>query len=266
MGLAKRLIGRAIGAGILKASRGVLTDPDGERYYVNPKIMHPFDAIGLKLGLYEASEREALRKGMIPASQVIELGPNIGVVSRMIQRGYLKEGAELLCVEANPQSHDILLRNLAEGARGSVQHTFSVVGAAIGTPEYDGQKLPFYIYRGLASGLSLHRRFKKCANVVDVPVVSLGTLLKDKRLADDATLVSDTEGAEHGLIQKEPDMLRRFNQMVIEFHETKLTGLPEGPNEMIRAIVDLGFNISARAGHTVAFKRRPRTIVPMHGR
>lgn len=226
--------------------------PDGRWYKVSPD----FDGahyLAMWMGYYERAETKILRENFDRDHTIIEIGANIGVLSRIAHETKLTDGGRLVCIEPNPSSLETLKANIRRASNFGA-NAMNVIAAAIGSPKDEGKTLPFHAKPNLGSGLAsvtLHEDFDK---VVNVPVKSLSSIVGD--FAEDGySLICDAEGAETLILKDDADALKTCRQIVIELHGPEKTGLPDTPEEMVSMLEKLGFHRQRQLGDTHYFNR-----------
>lgn len=226
--------------------------PDGRWYKVSPT----FDAghyLAMWLGMYERAETKILRDNFKPDNTIIEIGANIGVLSRIALETKLNAGGNLVCLEPNPASVPTLRENLRRAATFG-QFRTTVVPAAVGAPSDEGKTLPFHAKPNLGSGLASVTMHEDFDEVVNVPVKSLSSIVNEHAQGG-YSLICDAEGAEILILREDAKALSQCNQIVIELHGPQKTGLPVTIDQMVSNIQDLGFRRQRELGDTHYFAR-----------
>jgi FkbM family methyltransferase len=194
---------------------------------------------------YESAEIRFVERHLPTDVDVVELGASIGVVSAHIARR-LERGRSLVCVEANPQLLDALQTNAtsnSRGARVSVSHgaisydAATEVSFAIGERNIDSR-----LAGGPAGGVS-------------VPVLTLSGVLRAHQLGEYA-LVTDIEGAEAFVFRDDAKALGRCRIIVAELHDMDVDGTRVRPDDFVRQLEQLGFDLIERHGPVIAMTRR----------
>jgi len=221
---------------------------DGRDFRV-PEQMSPADVINLFRGAYEREEIAVLRKYFAPAARLVEIGANIGVVSRIAYEEKLAPGGSMICVEPNPATFPFLSRNILEVPGKAI----SFRNVAVGIINGSGPRAEFRQRNNLSSGLTRHLKYTPDAEAIQVGIQPLSEIIKD--VAGPYGLICDAEGAEIEMIEREPDALAHCNQAMFEFHDPDLTGLPETPDIMIQKLEKLGLILRARIDNSCYFSR-----------
>ena len=192
-------------------------------------------------GKYEREEAELISRHLPPDLPVVELGGSLGVVSRLI-RSRLSAGTQHLIVEANADLVPICRANAGEGQGAS-----RVVHAAL---YHDGPVARFRV------GADVHASALDASGgaggVREVPAVTLAALLKELGEPEAFVLVSDIEGAEYALFDREADALRRAQLAIIEIHPKVFEANGHGEADFIA--------LAARAG-LIPIERRADVVV-----
>ncbi len=234
--------------GILKN----ITTPDGHEFSI-PNNMHWVDLLSLYRGEYEASEIKMIREHFRQADCIVELGSNIGVVSRIAFEEKLSPKGKMICVEPNPKSYPALQKNMGRSMQHKSDKMVVFENAAIGKSNDGSTTAEFFLRNNLSSGLSSHLDRKRTDHSIDVNIKSLSDILKN--VAGSYSLIADIEGAEIDLIQQEPEALDRCDQIMIELHEPKLTGRQETPEIIIENLKHLGFHVQGQSGNSYCLSR-----------
>lgn len=232
--------------------------PDG-RVYSTPQSLSALSYLSMFLGQYEVAERTILRTHFRDANTIVEIGSNIGVVSRVALEEKLVDGGKIICVEPNPDSHDVLIKNLERGVasarRGGKTIHLNVEFSAISAPGHIGQAL-FIPRNNLSSGLVGQVETSHAdKDHVRVPITCLSRLLHDHNISGGYSLICDAEGAEIPMIFKDAAALERCEQMAIELHEPSLTGSDVTPRDMVDELERQGFRLIDRQLHTYYLSR-----------
>lgn len=215
------------------------------------------DYIHMIAGLYEDAERRTLREYFQPDDVIIEIGANIGVVSRCAIETKAKEGGHYICVEPNARSFAPLAANLADSNVPDGCQV-SILNCAVGDPEHDGQPMDFHLKKTLSSGLcAVNTQTHQSGNeIITVPTRSLSSIVEDYAPSG-YSLICDCEGGEILILQKDPEALKSCNQILIELHPTTLTGSDMSPERMVDVFQELGFYTHSRIRDTYYFNRQP---------
>jgi FkbM family methyltransferase len=142
------------------------------------------------------------------APLVLDVGAHIGLFSLWLLKEY--PGARVRSVEADPQTYDILARNVAVARSGGAR--WEAVNAAAW--EEDAKEIRFS-----AAGPSMSHRIDGRGDII-VRGVMLKTLLEglvDRGGAIDLMKI-DIEGSEETFLCKSPELLRRVRNIVVELH------------------------------------------------
>jgi len=196
-------------------------------------------------GIYESAELRFVERHLCRDLDVVEIGSSIGAVSSAIAQRQ-DPNRRLVCVEANPQLHDLLRRNLAANAPG---RRVEIVPRAI---SYDGPTVSFGLGASNVSG-----RLATAGpgtEAVEVPATTLSEILRAQGLTRFA-LVADIEGGEAAIIEKDEPALRNCDQIVIELHATQLDGRDISIEDLVHNIEARGLALTARHGPVCLFER-----------
>jgi FkbM family methyltransferase len=198
----------------------------GLRFSVDNPLISTRHKSTLFFGRYEVDEIELARRYLDPDLPLVELGGSIGVVACVTNRLLCRPDRHVV-VEASPVLLPTLEANRTmNGCRFRVEH------AAVA---YNSDAIHFPV-----DGHFLHGRIGGSDKTARVRAVTLGRLL-DKYDFETINIVSDIEGAEIELVEREPDVLRgRVKTLVMEAHacycgEDKVSA-------MLAALARLGFD------------------------
>lgn len=141
-----------------------------------------------------------------PAPRVLDVGSHIGLFPLWLLQEHPQ--ARVVSVEADPQTFDILARNV-RAARAAGAHWDALNAAAW---DEDGRELRFS-----GVGPSMSHRINGSGEIV-VQGVTL-TSLMNRLCADTVDLLKvDIEGSEEAFLCANPDVLRRVHSIVVELH------------------------------------------------
>ena len=159
------------------------------------------------LGEYEAFERYAISRFLVPDLPVIELGGSIGIVS-CLTNSRLARPEEHVVVEANPALIAPLIAN-----RDRNRCRFGIVNAALA---YGHATVAFHVSASSVASTLLDTT--GATRVVDVDAVTFESLVSRAGFGRCA-LVCDIEGAEIDLVAHEAEALARFVELfIVEVH------------------------------------------------
>jgi FkbM family methyltransferase len=238
------------------SGRRVMTR-EGRIFNTSP-TMGREDYMGLIRGRYEAAEISLLRRSFKDASTIVELGSNIGIVAYHALTERMVPGGQMICVEPNPHSLAALKANTARALK-SVDARVSFINAAVGAPQLEQGPAPmvdFLARSNLSSGLvSQVAPQQNDKPPLSVPLTSLSDIVRDHNL-DEYSLICDMEGGEIPLLYEDGPALKGCTQMLIELHDSALTGKDITPRDMLRRLKMLGFACEDRAANTYYLERR----------
>ena len=216
--------------------------------------------LGFMRGNYEKPEREILQRYFRPASQIVEIGANIGVVSNAAATNCLTAQGRIICVEPNAHVIPVLKRNLerTQDQPGNELKQIIVLEAALAAPSHP-EYGEFLARPNLSSGLTTHVSPQAYDTApLRVPLISLGELLFEHGMGQERfSLICDAEGAEISMILGERDVLRRCDQLAIELHQPDLTGSDFTPADMLEELADQGFTLGGQIAGTYYLSRQP---------
>ncbi|MDY0028623.1 MAG: FkbM family methyltransferase [Pseudobdellovibrionaceae bacterium] len=226
--------------------------------YVTPPDMNPIDYISLVLGRYERAELGMLKSHFQNASNIIEVGANIGVLTRAAFDTKLLDGGRMICLEPNPDSQSSLIGNVLTRTRNSLRdRRIEFLQYALCAPSNEGEAI-FIQRNDLSSGLvGQVERNPTDRSHIPVTTISLSSLLKQKNVSGTYSLICDAEGAEIPMMYEDGDALRNCDQILIELHHPDLTGQPITPDDMVGRLKTLGFHLKDRDTNTYYLDRVP---------
>ena len=200
-------------------------------------------------GFYESAEIRFVRRLLRSDLDYLELGASLGVVAS-VALSKLGEGSKAVCVEANPYLIPMLKGTLS---RNHPDKRATVVHAAI---DYSGVPGVSELLIGKESVSSrLATGGVELTESVRVETTTVLELTASHCLGDFA-LVCDIEGAESGFVFAEPGELDGCRQMIIELHETSVSGRRLRWEELLRALVERhGFSVDAAYGSVHVLSR-----------
>ena len=165
----------------------------------------------------------ALRAGDV----VIDLGANQGEFSRGIVERY---GVRCFAAEPNPNLFGRLVGN--EKTRF---HQFAV------TPK-DGP-VTLHLSEDITSSSVITGEVPLRQGDVQVPGKTLATFVEEQGIGDVGLMKVDIEGAEVGMFASTPDdLLKRFAQITIEFHDDHRLITKQEFEDIRRRLLNLGFD------------------------
>lgn len=192
---------------------------------------------------YERAEFAFVDRYLPGDCEAIEFGSSIGVMSSVIARR-LAKSYSLRAVEADPRLVPLLEANVA---LNGVANRVSVINAALG---YGSETLEFGIGETNVGG-SLSR--SSVAQTITVKTTSLSEILGDPDRP--FSLVSDIEGAEWDLFEREGDWLARARIIIMELHDRGDGGSANTWRDLLTQLGrDKRFEVIDSYGPVVVFK------------
>jgi FkbM family methyltransferase len=175
---------------------------------------------------YEKFERHAVLQYVRPECPVIELGACIGVVACVTNR-MLQGARSHIVVEASP-----LVIPLMEENRILNHCDFEILNAAIA---YDRQTVTF---TPLLDFWGNSLRQETGSEPVTVPTITLNEIVSRRNLTS-FTLICDIEGHEYELVQREADILKHAEMIILETH-ARMIGEAKN-SELLETLIQIGF-------------------------
>lgn len=182
----------------------------------------------LRDGGYEHFERDLARAHIRPGDRVLDLGSGAGLVAIVAARIVGPEN--VTTVEANPEMHDVLRRNLRNNAGTELR---MIKGAVVGD-DYPDRSVTLNLRAAFWAASLDAPKGGKGARQVEVPAKKFRQLV---RARDANVLTMDIEGAEDALLsQPLPDSIRL---LIVELHPG-LYGEARR-DELLQGLVTQGF-------------------------
>jgi FkbM family methyltransferase len=198
---------------------------------------------------YESAEARFILRYLPRGVPVIELGASIGVVTTLLAR-MTAPSTRIVAVEADPELANIARRNVAlNGEESRVE----VVHSAISYETAPGGMAELCRAGDNISGRLRVDEAPGPEESLRVPATTLSRIL-DERQIGGYVLVSDIEGAEAELFDREREALGRCAAAVVEFHATKRGGVSVTVDEEIERARQAGFVVLARHGPVCALR------------
>ena len=210
---------------LAQCSRKETVSIDGCRIDIR-EIRDPFMRLLLLRSTYEGAERAAALRHVRRDAPVVELGACIGVLACATNK-VLRNPRAHVVVEANPLVGSQLERNRdANGCQ------FEIVNAALA---YDADTVTF---RPASSSFAT-----SVCGTGNLPPVTVKTTRLSELVAERGfsrfSLLCDIEGSECALVERESDMLRKAEVMILESHP-EIVG-EERTQRMMARIEEIGF-------------------------
>lgn len=237
-------------AGILTHAKSLLIRRRGSarvhgvKVAVDPAVMTSANIRRIARKRYEEPEARALDAIIRPDDRVLELGGGVGFMSAVALSRIDPAKGRVVVYEANPLLIPIIRRTHAlNGRTAEVNHAVLAPGEVSGS-------IKFYRRENFSIS-SLDGDGGDVAEVVDVPLMSFGAVLKDLR---PTVLVIDIEGGETTIFNDAPD-LSSVRGAVIEFHPAQ-TG-DRAISDVIALLRASGLHLSIRlsSANVLAFVR-----------
>jgi FkbM family methyltransferase len=197
----------------------------------------------MRAGTYEAPERHMIAKWLPRNLPVVELGGSYGIISYNIRKQIASE-QRLVIVEANPALLPVCRANvdLAGNAAGT-----TLIGAAIAYG--DGGTVRFAVSEAVHdSHLAADH---DSDNVVEVPAITLSSLLECEAITSSYSLVCDIEGAEFDLLLHDQSALARCVCMIVEFHSAAFMERGAPVSAFLNMVNQAGFTIVERDAQVI---------------
>jgi FkbM family methyltransferase len=211
-------------------NRGVVIDTSAPAFTAVAKAR-------LAFGIYESAEIRFIRKYLSGCSRVLELGASLGVSTAHIL-DVVAPGAEVVCVEANPDLLPAWRSTTAAGAARSGAKVTMIHGAVPSDPHLRSPAVVLTLGPSHLGSRVGSAGAGKQGRQVRVPVIDLAEVVRGWT---DYALVCDIEGAEAALILPAQPVLTGASRLVIELHETVYEGAAVTVADLREALLDMGF-------------------------
>lgn len=222
----RRLLPRPLRRAVARGSGYAILD--GVRIPLDAAVVSPNMLKAIAHGTYERSESRLLRRTLRPDDRVLELGGGIGFISALAAQ--LVPDGHVTVLEANPAL--VPLIEATHAANRTSARVINAVVADVSEVEAHGRTMAFH-QRADFWASSLDAARPGILSTVDVPVVSLASLLADVR---PSVLVFDIEGGEAPLFEAAD--LPGVRAVIGEFHPDVL-GL-DATNRIVRNFLRQG--------------------------
>lgn len=217
---------------------------DGVTYSVGKHA--PFQVRkALRRGKYELSERNLVNKWLPKNMPVIELGGSYGIVSTII-RGHINADQILTIVEANP---DLIPFGKMNVSQKSKDDNVVFINAAV--THSSEKEVPFDVTVSvLNSSIAA-----KSDNTIQVPTISLDSILENQSEDSSYCLVCDIEGAEFGLFENSQRALSKCHIAIIEVHPDFFYGIGKSVSDFYQVLSSLDFEVVDEAANVIVVKK-----------
>jgi FkbM family methyltransferase len=236
----------------LNAEMARIPDRFGNVLHV-PSLEEPI-SIGLfAFGVYEPDTLGAILQHLHPSGVFVDVGANVGALALPVAAN--RPGAQIICVEADPQIISLLRRNVTENGRSNIRIVNCLAGPI------DDPQVSFYRAPTAKFGMgSIGPQFG--ASPVKLTQRTLDEVL-DKLAIDDVDVVKlDIEGAEFGALQGLSRRLTSLHPPAIVFEfadwaETRVAGQAAGSAQQFLFLLGYCLFPLARGGGPGARLERP---------
>jgi FkbM family methyltransferase len=219
---------------------------------VSSHVVHPQTRAALFWGLYESSERRAVRKFLPVGVPVVELGASIGFITTQIADQL--RGERQVALEANPEILPVLNSNISLNGN----HHVTVVSGAI---HYGATEHCRMYLAERTDGSRVMGDDTAQGRMEEVRALTLKQLLTEQGIEDFA-LVADIEGAEYEVITREgEDTQSRCHLAIMELHEVRRDGRTWTREDLARLFCqEWKMDVSFSDGKVWVFRpRQPQT-------
>jgi FkbM family methyltransferase len=201
----------------------------------------------LAFGIYESAEIRFIRKYLSGCSRVLELGASLGVTAAHIL-DVAAPGAEVVCVEANPDLLAALQVATATAAERTGAKVKTIHGAVPSDPDIRSPSVVLTL-----GGSHLGSRVGSAGGgdpgrQIRVPAIDLAEVVRGWT---DYALVCDIEGAEAALILSAQPVLTGASRLVIELHEAAYGGGAVTVADLREVLLNMGFLLVAEKGRVL---------------
>jgi len=207
----------------------------------------------LAFGIYESAEIRFIRKYLRGCTRVLELGASLGVTTSHII-DVMAPGAQVVCVEANPNLLGVLQATVATAARTTGAEITTIHGAI--PPDSRVQSSTVVLTLG-SSHLGSRAESGGAGDArrqLHVPAIDLDEVVQGWT---GYALVCDIEGAEAALILSAQPVLTGASRLVIELHETSYRGVAVSVADLREALLNMGFLLVEEKGRVLVLDGPP---------
>jgi FkbM family methyltransferase len=202
---------------------------------------------------YESAEIRFVDKHLRRDLDVIELGSSLGVVTCRIRK-LIHSSCKLICVEASPELARLTHLNLVTNA---LEKNVVVVNRAVNYDSPAQKTVTFLSGGSTLEGTVIKDEIGEDGGLA-VQVATLSQILSENGIGD-YVLVSDIEGSEAGIALYDADALRKCKQIIIELHDTTVSGASMKIEPISEAFMDLhSFALRDRYGSVFVFDKAKR--------
>ena len=187
---------------------------------------------------YEVDEIKLVASILKKGINVIELGGSIGLLSRVI-RNKIGPTATHLIIEADPTLIDTCRQNSEIGSEKGKTKVLHAALAYVDTPTLAFKK-------GKTAHTGKIATSSEKGNI-HVPAIELKELIQKMPKSKELILVSDIEGAEYEMFEKESrEVFSNFSYAIIEIHPKTFQSLNKSEAGFKNIIAEKGFSIIQR--------------------
>lgn len=232
-----------------RVARHVRSHGDVYIYCELPVVVPASAGLGVRnsllRGRYELDEAAMIEAHLGTDLPVIELGGSLGVVSRLI-RSRIGPAQRHIVVEANPAIAPICAANAARDAAAGATE-FVCAAVAYGAPT-----VRFAVHRDIhSSGLAATGPVTS----VEVPTVSLKDLVARLGAAAPYALVSDIEGGEFAIFERESEALAGLRLAILEIHPDAYAADGRSTEEFMALAAGHGLRVIDRQADVLVLRR-----------
>lgn len=195
---------------------------------------------------YERDEAAMILKHLPRDLPVIELGGSLGIISRLI-RSRIDPETRHIVVEANADLVEICAKNAGSGAADG---RTEMVHAAI---HHDGPTVSFQIGDDVHS--SSIANVGSTRSVREVAATTLAVVAERLGSKQDYVLVSDIEGAEYPIFEREAEALVDVRMAIVEVHPKIYAERGWSEEKFIALARAAGLNVIDRQADVVVLTR-----------
>lgn len=221
----KKILGSRVYALIVKSDNGLFA-VDPEDYGIRRKLR-----TNAKYGL---GEIEALKPHITSDSRVLNVGAHIGTLAIPIS----KLCKDVVAIEANPATYDLLMINIA------LNSAFNCQAINIAASDKD-ENIKFLLNRANSGGSKRVPKTKEFMYYYDNPekisvkAVSLDKFLEEK---DFDIVVMDIEGSEYFALQGMQEILSKCKLLIVEFLPHHLKNVSGVTVEQFLSVIEPHFS------------------------
>lgn len=205
------------------------------------KLVDPVTAARIFFGIHESAEIRFALRHCAQKVTVVELGCSIGVMAAALKKH--KSIEQYIAVEPSTKNVGIANRVFTELNKNVV-----ICHKAI---SYGSEEKSFLQNTGYITNTVTEGQNDNVAGEW-VDNTTLSTILQEKGISGNYTLITDIEGAEADVFFKDVAALEKCDTIIAELEETEIYSMDEQAHQLEK----LGFNLMEQYGNVFAFSKQ----------